>query len=196
MICSVCNKEVDEGTVVCPFCGADLSKKEARVIEIAFKKPTPPPTIVVSFIEPEPEYVEPEPEYVEPEPMPEPTPEPKPILKKTRKKVKKQKPVQEPVQEKPKSKDKINFLFLILSLLWAPYPGIALWVATSKKTPKASQTYGICAIVMYLLSRVRIYVGAFFRALAVGLLLLVCAVVSVVFIMIQYNITFPAVPMV
>ena len=55
MICSVCNKEVENGIKICPFCGAFLDEKEENVIEVSFKKPAPPPVIELSFVEPEPE---------------------------------------------------------------------------------------------------------------------------------------------
>ena len=174
MICKVCNKEVEDGVLVCPFCGADLSKKEEKVINVNFKKPEGPPVITVNFLEPV--YEEPQPE---PEPMPEPQPEPQP------------EPVVEEVPVETPKKDKINVLFLILSLLWAPYPGIALWVITSKKTPKASQVYGICGIAMLLLAKACYYIAQFLKIVAVVVVLLLCAAVSVALVMMQYNITFP-----
>jgi hypothetical protein len=55
MICSVCNKEVENGITICPFCGAFLDEKEEKIVEVCFKKPAPPPVIELSFVEPEPE---------------------------------------------------------------------------------------------------------------------------------------------
>ena len=191
MICNVCNKEVEENVRVCPFCGASLTINECKVIEVEFKKPEPPPVIVVEFVEPElePEPIpEPKPEPI-PEPEPEPIPEPEPEPIPEPKPVKKEKPA-----KKPKSKDRINPLFLLVSLLWAPYPGIALWVMNSKKAPKSSQVYGICAIIMAILKQA---VKAIKRTIAtalVVLLLVLCAVASIVLVIIQLNITFPIMP--
>ena len=197
MICNVCNKEVENGANACPYCGSELVKKDSRVIEISFKKPDPPPVIELSFIEPvckEPVYEEveesvyEEPIYEEPvyeEPVYEaPAPAPKPVKKK---KPSKEKP------EKPKkvAKDKVNPLFFLISLLWAPYPGVLLWVATSKKTPKASCTYGICGIIMFVLKCIKQYVTSIVtRALAVIFLLIMLAGATAVVLITQYNITF------
>ncbi len=193
MICSVCNKEVNDGVKICPFCGADLTLKENKVIEVCFEKPAPPPVIEVLFAQP----VIAEPEYVE-EPIYEKAPvyeEPKAPVTRVRK-IKKKAPTKvnkknAPVKEKKKTKDKANFFLVILSLLWAPYPGILLWILTSKKTPKASQVYGNCAIIMFVLKCMWQYIKSIVTTiLAVVLTATLIIGGTAVLFMIQYGITF------
>ena len=96
-------------------------------------------------------------------------------------------------EEKPKvkSKDKINPLFLILSLLWAPYPGILLWVLTSKKTPKASQAYGSCGIIMFTLRCVTRYITSIITRVVTTVAVIVFIVgITAVLVITQYGITF------
>jgi hypothetical protein len=190
MICSVCNKEVENGIKICPFCGAFLDEKEENVIEVSFKKPAPPPVIELSFVEPVPEAeiepeieleieaeIEPEVEVVEEEPAAIEPLYVEPIFQ--------EKPSK---KTKKKSKDKLNFFYLLLSLLWAPYPGIFLWVATSKKTPKASQAYGIAAIVMYLLKCFKKFITPIIAQIVAVLVFLVCVIgITVVLFMIQFG---------
>ena len=205
MICNICKKEIENGTVVCPFCGALLAQAEERIIEVGFKKPDPPPVIEVLFVEPEvieaepeyiepeyiePEYIEPEyvePEYVEPEYV-EPVVEEPVYVEPSKPKKKKASKKEKPKKEKKKSKDKLNFFYLLLSLMWAPYPGIMLWVSQSKKAPKASGVYGICAIVMYLI-RVTcdIITRAVVNTVAVILVIVFAAGSTVVLYMIQFG---------
>ena len=192
MICNVCNKEVENGIAVCPYCGADLTKKEEKVIAISFKKPNPPPVIEVTFIEPEiveEPVIEVEPIYYE-EPIEEEPVVEEPALAPA-KKVKKKKSKKKEEKPKVKSKDKINPLFLILSLLWAPYPGILLWVLTSKKTPKASQAYGSCGIIMFTLRCVTRYITSIITRVVTTVAVIVFIVgITAVLVITQYGITF------
>jgi hypothetical protein len=52
---------------------------------------------------------------------------------------------------KPPKKDKVNFFWFLIALLWPPYPGIMLWITKSAEQPKASRVYGAEAILMYIL---------------------------------------------
>lgn len=224
MICSVCEKEIENGTVICPFCGAFLEKTQGKIIEIGFKKPAPPPVIELSFVTPpaiepeieeeiepeieaeieheieaeiEPEIeVEIEPEIeaeIEPEaaqPEVEPTFEEPVYIEPAPKKAskKKGKAKKTPKPKKKKSKDRFNFFFFLLSLLYAPYPGIFLWVATSKKAPKSSQVYGITAIVMYLLKLLHKVLAPIVMQILLALTFLVFAIgITVVLFMIQFG---------
>ena len=190
MICSVCNKEVENGIKICPFCGAFLDEKEEKIVEVCFKKPALPPVIELSFVEPEPKVeIEPEIELeIEPEIEPEVEvayEEPAAIEPLYVEPIFQEKPSK---KTKKKSKDKLNFFYLLLSLLWAPYPGIFLWVATSKKTPKASQAYGILAIVMFLLKCFKKFITPIIAQIVAVLLFLVCAIgITVVLFMIQFG---------
>ena len=69
----------------------------------------------------------------------------------------------------PKSKDRVNFFFLLLTLLCPPYFGVLITICTSAKAPKATQVYGIFTILSFIFMNIKNYILTFFATIFVVL---------------------------
>lgn len=176
MICNKCNKEIENGTKFCMFCGAiqiNSQKKEPKVIEVSpvvkkneekqdekAVKNVENATLTASECEDGIEKIE-------------------KISKAKKQKVTKEKKEakEKPAfkkEEKPakKSADRVNFFLLLLSLLCPPYFGVLITIWQSAKAPKSSQVYGVATILSFIFVKVKNYVLTVLATLSVVILVL------------------------